>query len=468
MQSYKVIEPIGEGSFGSVYLAQDEGGQRYALKKIHIDPFEIDQALQEIELMKKFQHPNLVRIYNYHLDEDAEELQIVMEYCEQGDLMRHFTNKKKLSPKETLEILRQIFHAFILMTVKGVIHRDLKPENILLGAGGVVKIGDFGCAKSVGEMDMSKVDNFSLDKGTFLYVSPEQLRNEKYSFKCDVWAAGCIAYLLTFGYHPFLDSKPHNTLLNIQKRTEGRFIELDATADPTLLKLISLCLIYEDKERASWREVWLSRVFSPKVTDIRKFVDYLKNVTSIASWMTKEFWKIRKEFAISKNSDEIFVYFLIKFQYTNLKMALKVLKKSANCRYLFDEQAFAAYEPSEEQFHEVKKAYLEHEKYFLSIKKTMQTKDSFAEIAAREPERASCFSDLEKSIRAAYKILSDVKEAPKKDNKVWMALAYWLNFEAWFSFEKDPHHEKLLSDFPGNVNAVIAEEVEKYEQGYVE
>lgn len=58
----------------------------------------------------------------------------------------------------------------------------------------------------------------------------------------------------------------------------------------------------------------------------------------------------------------------------------------------------------------------------------MQTKESFAEIAAREPERASCFSDLEKSIRAAYKILTDVREAPKKDNKVWMALAYWLNF----------------------------------------
>lgn len=96
----------------------------------------------------------------------------MMEYCEQGDLMRHFTKNKKMSVKEILDILRQIFHAFILMTVKGVIHRDLKPENILLGAGGVVKIGDFGCAKSVGEMDMSKVDNFSLDKGTFLYVSP--------------------------------------------------------------------------------------------------------------------------------------------------------------------------------------------------------------------------------------------------------------------------------------------------------
>lgn len=180
------------------------------------------------------------------------------------------------------------------MSVKGVIHRDLKPENILLGKGKVVKIGDFGCARLVGEMDMSKVDNFSLDKGTFLYASPEQLKNEKYSFRCDVWAAGCIAFLLNFGYHPFLDSNPHNTLIAIEAKTKDQYIKLDASTDPTIAKLITLSLAYDDKERASWREIWLARVFSPKITDIRKFVDYLKTVCSIASWMAKEFWKVRK------------------------------------------------------------------------------------------------------------------------------------------------------------------------------
>jgi serine/threonine protein kinase len=192
-------------------------------------------------------------------------------------------------------------------------------------------------------MDMSKVDNFSLDKGTFLYASPEQLRNEKYSFKCDVWAAGCIAYQLHFGIHPFIDSKPHNTLMNIKKLTENKFIELDPSTDASIAKLIGLCLIYDDKERASWREIWLSRLFSPKITGIKQFVEYLKTMSSIASWITKEFWKIRKDFTISKNSDEIFIYFLIKFQYTNLKMALKILKKSPNYRYLFDETAFRDY-----------------------------------------------------------------------------------------------------------------------------
>jgi NIMA (never in mitosis gene a)-related kinase len=148
----------------------------------------------------------------------------------------------------------------------------------------VVKIGDFGCARGV---DISKIDNWSIDKGTFLYASPEQLKNEGYSSKCDVWAAGCIAYLLAFGIHPFLDSKPHNTLLLIKKHTEGKAMEIPAGTDPALAKLISLCLVYEDKERASWREIWLSRVFASKVADVRKFVDYLRNVSSVASWITK-------------------------------------------------------------------------------------------------------------------------------------------------------------------------------------
>lgn len=91
--------------------------------------------------------------------------------------MRYSTKVKNLPADEVLAIFKQIFKAFLVMSVKGVIHRDLKPENILLGKGHVVKIGDFGCARLIGDMDMSKVDAFSLDKGTFLYASPEQLKN---------------------------------------------------------------------------------------------------------------------------------------------------------------------------------------------------------------------------------------------------------------------------------------------------
>ena len=75
----------------------------------------------------------------------------------------------------------------------------------------------------------------------------------------------------------------------------------------------------------------MSRLFIEKITDIKRYIDYLKNITIIANWMAKEFWKIRKEFNIGSNGsckDEIFVYFIIKFQYSTLKMALNIFKKS--------------------------------------------------------------------------------------------------------------------------------------------
>ena len=74
MQSYKTVDIIGEGSFGSVYLVKDNKDRSYALKKIHVDPFEVDQALKEIEVMKKFVHANLVKIYDSHFDEANEQL----------------------------------------------------------------------------------------------------------------------------------------------------------------------------------------------------------------------------------------------------------------------------------------------------------------------------------------------------------------------------------------------------------
>jgi fused-like protein len=105
------------------------------------------------------------------------------------------------------------------MNIKGVMHRDLKPENILISKGMVIKIADFGCARSINLAEMSKVDNFSLDKGTQIYASPEQLMNEKYSAKCDVWSAGCLLYFIYYHEHPFMDPRAHNTLSLIKKMT---------------------------------------------------------------------------------------------------------------------------------------------------------------------------------------------------------------------------------------------------------
>lgn len=212
MNKFKVEELIGEGAFGSVYLVTNEEGHKFAYKRIKVDPFQAEEAEQEIDIMKRFTHPHLVQVYEHHFEEEKEELSIIMEYCEGGDLSHYLKKNKNIPAPTILEILRQIISAFVAMSAKGVMHRDLKPENILLTKDSTIKIADFGCAKLVDINNLSMMDSRSMEKGTYLYVSPQQLKLERYSFKCDVWAVGCIAYLLEYGHHPFIEANPHNVL----------------------------------------------------------------------------------------------------------------------------------------------------------------------------------------------------------------------------------------------------------------
>ncbi len=147
MEKYKVDELIGEGSFGSVYLVRNEQGEKFAYKRIKIDPFQAEEAEREIDIMKRFTHPHLVQIYEHHFEEEKEELHIIIEYCEGGDLSHYLKKNKNIPAAKILSILKQIVTAFVAMSAKGVMHRDLKPENILLTKNDLIKIADFGCAK---------------------------------------------------------------------------------------------------------------------------------------------------------------------------------------------------------------------------------------------------------------------------------------------------------------------------------
>jgi serine/threonine protein kinase len=359
-------------------------------------------------------------------------------------------------------MLSQIIAAFIAMSAKGVMHRDLKPENILLTKNNTIKIADFGCAKLVDINNLSMMDSRSMEKGTYLYVSPQQLKLEKYSFKCDVWAAGCIAYLLEYGYHPFIEANPHNVLQEIEKKALVHPIETIEGTDPSIAAFIHLTLVYEDIERASWRELRLCRIFAPKIKSVEKYISYLRNLSPLANQIVKEFWKIHKTFNFPNSSDEILIYYLIKFQMNNLKMCLRLFKKMESYSYLFDPATYAAYEPKEDTFNEVKKSYLEYEKYFTSIKKTMEGKECYTKIIyPNEPKRVSSFVDLDKSIRTGYKILAWVKKElkghPSGQSRVWVLIARWINFEEWFSFEKEPSLEKILGESVGDVQGQIEE-----------
>ena len=103
----------------------------------------------------------------------------------------------------------------------------------------------------------------------------------------------------------------------------------------------------------------------------------------------------------------------------------------------------------------------------------MQIKEAYKEILEREPNRASAFSDLDNSIRAAYKILLDVRGkleegGTRKEHKIWIGLARWINFEKWFSYEKEPRVERMIGEAILNVRGQVNDEIDRYEMGTIE
>jgi len=192
---YKIIKTLGEGSFGKVYQVMN--GKYYAIKTISIinkSPEEIELTKKEALILSNINNKYIVKYYDSC--QDKEYFKILMEYCEGTDLRKfinNYKNKKELiDEKIVYKIILQLCIGLNYIHKKKLIHRDLKPENIFINSNNDVKIGDFGIARQLG-LNTNYVKTFA---GTFYYMAPEEWTNQKYNYKVDIWALGCIIYEL--------------------------------------------------------------------------------------------------------------------------------------------------------------------------------------------------------------------------------------------------------------------------------
>ena len=200
---YRIIEKIGAGGMGEVYLAEDtELNRRVTLKFLppHICQ-DVDcraRFKREAQAAAKLNHPNIVTIHE--VGEFKERPYLVAEYA--GDkTLYDLIKSKDISPSDAINIVAQICEGLEEAHNAGIVHRDIKPSNVVLEKSGRPKIVDFGLAVIQGGQKVTKSGS---TVGTVGYMSPEQLRGEPVDKRTDLFSAGVLLYELITGKHPFL------------------------------------------------------------------------------------------------------------------------------------------------------------------------------------------------------------------------------------------------------------------------
>ena len=195
-------KPIGKGSFSVVYLGKNKiTNKEVAIKKISIsfdDNVAVEHIDSEIKIMRKTNHPNIVKLYDHLYDRDGN-IYLIMEYCEKGNLS-NLLNGKPLKEKYAQKFMRQIVNALEYLFINKIIHRDIKPQNIMVTNDNVLKLSDFGFAKFFKDDidDMSKTIC-----GSPIYMAPEIIMCKTYSNKIDLWSIGVILYEMIIGKPPY-------------------------------------------------------------------------------------------------------------------------------------------------------------------------------------------------------------------------------------------------------------------------
>jgi serine/threonine protein kinase len=200
---FAVEKTLGTGGMATVELAEDtELRRKVAVKRLSAslagdDVFQ-ERFFREARLAAALSHPNLVAVYDVG-DEDGLPY-IVMEYVEGETLAAVMARSGPMEPDQAVDLLRQICAGLEHAHAAGLVHRDIKPQNLLVRSDGVVKVADFGIARTLQATQLTEVGTVL---GTAAYLAPEQAAGEPVTAAADIYSLGAVAYQLLSGRTPY-------------------------------------------------------------------------------------------------------------------------------------------------------------------------------------------------------------------------------------------------------------------------
>ncbi|EAS05882.2 plant dual-specificity MAP kinase kinase family domain protein (macronuclear) [Tetrahymena thermophila SB210] len=252
LSDFEILKKLGQGAHGVVYKVRRKKDQNtYVLKQILAGGMQQKQrkeCINEAILLNKLNSPYIVRYYDSFLENN--QLCIVMEYCEQGDLENFIKNQmgRPLVEKKIWKFFFQIAEGLLELHTRNILHRDIKTMNLFLTGNEQIRIGDLGVAK---QLENNKSHAHS-QVGTPYYMSPEIIQDIPYNEKSDVWSLGCVLYQLATFKRPFEATNQGSLVLKIQK---AQYIPISSNYSPQLHRLIELCLTKEHQKRYSIKQL---------------------------------------------------------------------------------------------------------------------------------------------------------------------------------------------------------------------
>jgi hypothetical protein len=248
---YQVREVIGSGAMGTVFLGHDPRLQRpVALKTIRLDrkisPEKrrelLDRLIQEAVTTAKFNHPNIVAVYD--VEEGGNAAYMAMEYVDGVSLEAMVWRRERLSADEVVVLGGAVADALAAAHGNALVHRDVKPANILLGKDGSIKVTDFGISELLSSMRQEEDVVF----GTPGYLPPETLQGKGYDASGDLFSLGAVLYYCLSGVPPF----EGKTVKDVIRKTLFSSVKPLSEVTPGIgrdLEALVMSLLSSDRDR---------------------------------------------------------------------------------------------------------------------------------------------------------------------------------------------------------------------------
>ena len=256
---YRILNMLGSGGMGEVYLAEDTNlGRNVAIKflseELESDAHARIRFVREAHAAAQLDHPNICAIHE--VCEEAGRSFIVLQYVEGGTLAGRMRNKP-LGLIECLEIAAQVADALAEAHSHGIIHRDINPKNIMLTARHQAKVLDFGLAKVIRDRSLIKSEAVTesiltepeVMVGTVPYMSPEQVRGESLDARSDIFSFGAMLYEMITNHQPFTAESAAMTILAIVTKEPAPLARYSRDVPAELERIVSKALRKDRCER---------------------------------------------------------------------------------------------------------------------------------------------------------------------------------------------------------------------------